>query len=166
MGFQDYSESAKSKLHLGQIRPQIVIGIAAICVVALGALLFGLKSVADTSNFQIVEAQAAETTEDAGVQVEDAKEASIFVHVTGCVLNAGLYELTDGARIADAISAAGGFSDNACTDALNLAQVSLMENKSQYPAKKTWRKFLLLQQPLKTLCLHLAKHRTVCSLQR
>lgn len=43
------------------------------------------------------------------------------VHVTGAVARPGLYELTDGARVADALSAAGGASPDADATRLNLA---------------------------------------------
>ena len=45
-----------------------------------------------------------------------------LLHVCGAVLNAGVYELDDGARIADAVDAAGGFKKNADKDYINLAE--------------------------------------------
>lgn len=47
----------------------------------------------------------------------------VFVHVAGHVRRPGLYELPLGARVADAIQAAGGARRGALVDALNLAQV-------------------------------------------
>lgn len=47
---------------------------------------------------------------------------AIFVHVLGAVERAGLYELTEGDRVIDAIAAAGGFSDAADQSQLNLAR--------------------------------------------
>ena len=49
--------------------------------------------------------------------------ASIFVHVTGCVARPGLVELAEGSRVADAVQAAGGFSEDAQADSVNLARV-------------------------------------------
>jgi competence protein ComEA len=46
-----------------------------------------------------------------------------FVHVVGQVKNPGLYELSAGARVVDAIAAAGGFTPTADQSNLNLAQV-------------------------------------------
>jgi competence protein ComEA len=46
-----------------------------------------------------------------------------FVHVVGQVKNPGLYELPAGARIMDAVAAAGGFTPTADQADLNLAQV-------------------------------------------
>jgi competence protein ComEA len=54
----------------------------------------------------------------------DAGEPSaltVFVHVAGQVVSPGLYELPMDARVYDAIEAAGGPTDSADTDAINLA---------------------------------------------
>lgn len=48
---------------------------------------------------------------------------SSFVHVGGCVVSPGVVELPTSSRVSDAIAAAGGFSDNAAPDALNLARL-------------------------------------------
>lgn len=47
----------------------------------------------------------------------------IIVHVAGAVVEPGVYELSVGARVDDAIASAGGVSDDADLDAVNLAQV-------------------------------------------
>ena len=47
----------------------------------------------------------------------------IVVHVTGAVLNPGVYTLSPGCRVGDAIQAAGGFADSANVQALNLAAI-------------------------------------------
>ncbi len=46
----------------------------------------------------------------------------VFVHVTGAVAAPGLYRLFEGARVVDAIAAAGGFADGADRSAVNLAR--------------------------------------------
>jgi len=45
----------------------------------------------------------------------------IRVHVCGAVMNPGVYELEETARVTDAVAAAGGFADNADRDWCNLA---------------------------------------------
>lgn len=48
-------------------------------------------------------------------------ERVIRVHIAGAVVNPGVYTLKDGDRVTDAIAAAGGFTEDANRDALNLA---------------------------------------------
>jgi competence protein ComEA len=72
---------------------------------------------ADTSG----ETAAGEDTSGAGA--EPATETgSVFVYICGAVANPGVYELTGGSRICDALDAAGGFSEDAGTTYLNLAE--------------------------------------------
>ncbi len=52
----------------------------------------------------------------------DAAEEAVYVHVRGAVVSPGLHRLAPGARIVDAIAAAGGFADDADDAALNLAR--------------------------------------------
>lgn len=47
----------------------------------------------------------------------------IYVHICGEVNNPGVYELTQGSRIFEAVEAAGGFTEEAAQASLNLAQV-------------------------------------------
>lgn len=49
-------------------------------------------------------------------------QSPIMVHVNGAVNKVGLYALPLGSRVNDAIQAAGGFTDNANIDVLNLAK--------------------------------------------
>ena len=46
----------------------------------------------------------------------------IFIHVVGSVVTPGLYELKYGARVSDAIAAAGGFAALAAQESVNLAR--------------------------------------------
>lgn len=52
----------------------------------------------------------------------DIESEQLIVHVTGRVDAPGLYRLTAGARVGDAIAAAGGPLSDAVTDGLNLAR--------------------------------------------
>lgn len=61
---------------------------------------------------------------------------TIKVYVCGAVNNSGVYELSSGDRIADAVDAAGGFSDEADTEYLNLAMVLSDGMKIQVPTIK------------------------------
>lgn len=54
---------------------------------------------------------------------DDPADRWIYVHVCGCVIKPGLYRFKDGARIDEAIRAAGGFSKDADEKSVNLAQI-------------------------------------------
>lgn len=49
--------------------------------------------------------------------------AQLTVHITGAVESPGVYVVAPGSRIQDAVSAAGGFMEDAAQDALNLAKL-------------------------------------------
>lgn len=65
----------------------------------------------------------AKATANADVSAFDSENQTLFVHVCGAVLTEGVYELSCGSRISDAVYAAGGFSADADTEYLNLAAV-------------------------------------------
>ena len=53
---------------------------------------------------------------------QGAGQASVGVYCCGQVREAGVYFLSEGARIVDAVNAAGGFTEDAAADWLNLAE--------------------------------------------
>ncbi|MEW9096674.1 MAG: helix-hairpin-helix domain-containing protein [Clostridiaceae bacterium] len=53
---------------------------------------------------------------------EEIQEGGITIYVNGEVTNPGVYKLKDDSRIEDAIKIAGGFTENADKDKLNLAK--------------------------------------------
>ncbi|GAA3209482.1 ComEA family DNA-binding protein [Microbacterium terregens] len=61
------------------------------------------------------------TVADAG-ESDAAPPASVYVHVSGSVSAPGLYVLHEGARVVDAVAAAGGFAAGADEMAVNLAR--------------------------------------------
>lgn len=54
---------------------------------------------------------------------EEIRQNQVFVHVCGQVKNPGVYSLDEGARVYEAVEAAGGFSEDACEDAVNLVEI-------------------------------------------
>lgn len=93
-------------------------------LVVLALAGFGIASAlgSNAGDFTIShkeDASAQKASEDS----EAAAKESVFVHVGGAVTAPGLYELQTGSRVQQAIDAAGGFTDAAAADALNLARV-------------------------------------------
>lgn len=73
-----------------------------------------------TEELVLTSASAAETR--AEMSQEASSPEPLLVHVCGAVRSPGVYELSPGDRIFDAVEAAGGFSQEAAGHALNLAQ--------------------------------------------
>ena len=71
--------------------------------------------------------------EDPSENTGPAEGRSIFVFVCGAVVNPGLIELPEGSRIADALEKAGGFSENADVNYVNLASVVSDGQKIYFP---------------------------------
>lgn len=67
---------------------------------------------------------------------------ALTVHVAGCVQVPGVYALPTNARVSDAVNAAGGFSDNAAQDAINLARTLNDGEQVLVPSIEEARSFL------------------------
>ena len=65
--------------------------------------------------------QGAEAGSNNENDTEAVTEKRIFVYVCGAVQNAGVYSLTEGSRVFEALEMAGGFSEDADREQLNLA---------------------------------------------
>lgn len=55
------------------------------------------------------------------VEVDNSKATGIYVYICGEVANPGVYELSEDSRIYEAVDAAGGFTENAARESINLA---------------------------------------------
>ncbi len=127
-------------LRLGEVPRAALVAIAVLAVtsVALGAVLFdrlsdGSFTVAVSDAQEEVRedgeadaaAQGSPEVDGAAPQAEgdvDTGGPALRVHVAGAVAAPGVYGLDEGARVLDAVEAAGGFADDADPSALNLAE--------------------------------------------
>ena len=67
--------------------------------------------------------------------VSEGKEAPLLVYVCGEVMTPGVYELAAGARVCDAVEAAGGFTKKASKDYWNLAE-PLTDGQDQHQYRR------------------------------
>jgi competence protein ComEA len=124
-------------------RPRLRLGVGAAVVLLIVALVTAVivSAVGQQAGRQVIAPATAATdatTNDPGAtgagqggsgntgvsaDATDAAGAIIFVHVLGAVRRSGLFELHAGARVMDAVAAAGGFSATADPAGVNLARI-------------------------------------------
>lgn len=106
------------KLGLTRAGKPMLIGMAVVLVLAAVAVVYVLSGTAAASDFEIESSDEELSSEPAPVELED-----LYVHVSGEVANPGLYALGQGSRVADAVIAAGGFTEDADESSCNLARI-------------------------------------------
>ena len=113
---------SKLRVLLGQIQslPQFAKRLGAGLVAALVALSAGMVSALESKNnvALAVDQQLITAAEERPL----TSTANVFVHVSGEVINPGIYQLPANSRLFDAVFAAGGFTDQAQADSVNLAR--------------------------------------------
>ncbi|MCR2811764.1 helix-hairpin-helix domain-containing protein [Microbacterium sp. zg.Y1090] len=105
--------SARRRLGVGAVTVVVILALAV--TVAIGILR---TSTAPVETVTIAQTPAGA---DAGPSVLGDASA-VYVHVSGAVAAPGLYVLESGARVVDAVAAAGGFGADADRAAVNLAR--------------------------------------------
>ena len=111
-------------------RPRLTVSLGAVIVLVLVAIGIAVLISATTSAgaAQVIEtaprsaAGGGADAGDADVRTADEAPLRLLVHVLGAVRVPGLYELDDGARLVDAVAAAGGLADDADAAGVNLAR--------------------------------------------
>jgi competence protein ComEA len=96
-----------------------LVGLVALLAVTLGGA--GLWYVRSLPRPVEVAAAPSEGTASAPASASPSPEVVVLVDVAGWVRRPGVYEFTEGARVIDAIDAAGGARSGALLEALNLA---------------------------------------------
>ena len=116
----DTLEKMHSKLSLADLGKPALIGIAALVIMV--AVLAGRNLIGTATATEFELSSDASSIEETASDGGSHKTETLFVHVSGCVANPGLYELEEGSRLASAIEAAGGFTEDAACDSVNLAR--------------------------------------------
>ena len=109
-----------SKLSLADLGKPALIGIAVLVIMV--AVLAGRNLIGTATATEFELSSDASSIEETASDGGSHKTETLFVHVSGCVANPGHYELEEGSRLASAIEAAGGFTEDAACDSVNLAR--------------------------------------------
>lgn len=130
MPFLDDINVAREKVPAGRVSRPVLLGIASFAVIVAILAALGVASSA-RGDFVV-----GNTTSSSSAAIEGAQEGEVAsqtiasssthenpcIYVVGAVKKPGVYTLDVGARVTDAIEAAGGFKKNADTIAVNLAR--------------------------------------------
>lgn len=117
-----------------QIIKMLLIGI---CMLAAGICYSCKRSMPLTMGEK--QEVRLETVEEISSEAESQTlkpPVSYFVHICGEVQAPGVYEMEEGSRIFQVVEAAGGFTEQAATDYLNMAQVVQDGMKIQVPSSE------------------------------
>jgi len=130
MPFQESAESLKAKAHMSTVRTPVLLGVAALALVVLFLVFQGIWDFVQRDGLTVYRQDASQ--QDAGgngpgpsaegAAAADKGRPTLCVHVGGAVQSPGVYELEEGSRVLSAVEAAGGFTENASLDAVNLAR--------------------------------------------
>jgi competence protein ComEA len=95
-----------------KVSRQLLISLAALVAVASLVLVAINRPEAPTGEFEITE----------GLNETEAVEQFLYVHIVGEIKTPGMYQLPLGARLVDAVFAAGGLTADADNSSVNLAR--------------------------------------------
>jgi len=95
-----------------KVSKQLLVSLAALVAVASLVLVAINRPEAPTGEFEITE----------GLNEAEAVEQFLYVHIVGEIKTPGMYQLPLGARLVDAVFAAGGLTADADNSSVNLAR--------------------------------------------
>lgn len=136
MSFVDDVDSLKTKLHLKDIPGPLRIGLLILGAVLLFILFQGLWQLGSGDTHLIdgsTQSSWQDDSQDSDIAIssevegdhaeEPAGAKTVSVHIVGAVKTPGLYEVTEGSRIQEVVTAAGGMTSDAAEGSVNLARV-------------------------------------------
>lgn len=95
-----------------RVSKQLLLSLAALVAIVSLVLVAVNRPVAPSGEFEV---------SDAGSETEPLKQF-VYVHIVGEVASPGMYQLPLGARLVDAVFAAGGLTEQADNSSVNLAR--------------------------------------------
>ncbi len=106
-----------------------------IAVVAVAVILIGLMMSGNTGEQTAVITYAPSVSPTLEISPQPTQNATIYVYIVGQVKCPGVYELTSGCMVSHAVEAAGGFSENADREAVNMVEVLTGNTMIKVPAQ-------------------------------
>lgn len=108
-----------------------------IITIIVTALIIAYMLFTKSNDETITDLEEIETNEnDTQNNQKETNENKIIIHITGAIKKEGIYELKENSRIADAIEAAEGLTENANIQDINLAYVLEDGEKIHIPTKE------------------------------
>ena len=118
-----------NKYNLGLIFDKKIITIILIIFVIILAVIFITRKDEEVEIIQEIGVEDNIVTNDENKEIE-----VIVIHIAGCVKNAGIVEMAQGSRIIDVIEAAGGVTEEADINKVNLAYLVKDAQKIYIPS--------------------------------
>ena len=121
---------------LEEKRKMWIVGAIGVVVLVLGMVYFWVTG--EKEEYFVLEGENEIRRENGNVVQNEMEEAlaEMVVHVSGQVVNPGVVKLKEGARIIDAIEMAGGVTEEADLEKVNLAYLLEDAQKVYIPSKK------------------------------
>lgn len=114
-------------------KQKIIVIVFAIVVIGIIAIYY-INSTKEIYNYDELEYSAEKVIDNA---VEKNK-GNIIVHIAGAVIKNGIVEVKENARINDVVEAAGGLTENADLNQVNLAYIVEDGQKIYIPSKEEY----------------------------
>lgn len=119
-------------------REQIVILFIALIIILSISFKFFLKDLFMPSQSEVGLISKIDIETNMGISeeeltIEDDDNSLIMVHISGQVYNSGIIQLVKGDRVVDAVKLAGGLTEDADLDKINLAKKVIDEEKIYIP---------------------------------